>query len=41
MIFKENILTRVTVQMGISGNNMYEKSPLYDLSKTGQIIFVI
>ena len=37
MIFKQNLLTRIIGQVGISGNNVYEKSSLYDPLKTGQI----
>lgn len=37
MIFKQNLLTRIIERVGISGNNVYEKSSLYNPLKTGQI----
>lgn len=37
MIFKQNLLTRIIERVGLSGNNVYEKSSLYNPLKTGQI----
>lgn len=37
ILFTQNLLTGIKVQVGISGNNEYEKSSLYDPLMTGQI----